>query len=151
MNSEMNNPSGAAQGAARPTRRARRVPRAATVGLLALATVMGVRLGLDAPEVSPVSPPALAARYGAPPAPPAETVAGLGADLAAVSPPVMPAGAAGDAAATPAEELANAPGMTDRAQETGGRGESAGHQRNGRDGGRHERSRLGIEGARDGG
>jgi hypothetical protein len=38
-----------------------------SVGLLVLATAAGVRLGLGAPTVSPVSPAAIAARYGSPP------------------------------------------------------------------------------------
>ncbi len=56
------------------TRRAGGARRAVSLGLLVLATVMGVHLGLDGPAVSPVSPAAIAARYGAPranpPAPP---------------------------------------------------------------------------------
>jgi hypothetical protein len=48
-------------------RRTRRASRAMSVGLLVLATVLGVRLGLGGPTVSPVSPAAIAARYGAPP------------------------------------------------------------------------------------
>jgi len=45
----------------------RRAPHAVSVGLLMMATMMGVHLGLDGPAVSPVSPAAITARYGAPP------------------------------------------------------------------------------------
>lgn len=45
----------------------RRAQRAVSAGLLAMATVAGVHLGLGGPAVSPVSPVAIAARYGAPP------------------------------------------------------------------------------------
>ncbi len=48
----------------RPTGRSARsirwIKRAITAGLLTAATVMGVELGMDAPSVSPVSPPAIA-------------------------------------------------------------------------------------------
>ena len=48
------------------TRRPRRVPRAVTVGVTALATTADVHLDLNVPSQSPVSPTALAARYGPP-------------------------------------------------------------------------------------
>ncbi len=68
----MNTDSGARLGtmnqARRPTARwARRTSRAVSVGLLAMATIAGVHLGLGGPAVSPVSPAAIAARYGVPP------------------------------------------------------------------------------------
>ena len=96
----------------RPARRVRRAPRAVSVGLLAVATLMGVHLGLDAPTVSPVSPAAIAARYGSPP--PA---------LAAI-PPADPEAAQADAASA--------------AQGDNGRGTSQGHQRGRHDGEGHE-------------
>lgn len=67
----MNNDSGARLGAMNQTRRpsarwARRAPQAVSVGLLVMATVAGVHLGIAGPAVSPVSPAAIAARYGTP-------------------------------------------------------------------------------------
>jgi hypothetical protein len=43
------------------------IKRLLTVGLLMVATIAGIRLGLAGPAESPVSPAAIAARYGAPP------------------------------------------------------------------------------------
>lgn len=44
------------------TRTIRWINRAVSAGLLITATVMGVQFGMDAPTVSPVSPPAIAAQ-----------------------------------------------------------------------------------------
>jgi hypothetical protein len=43
------------------------IKRLLTAGLLVVATVVGIRLGLAGPAESPVSPAAIFARYGAPP------------------------------------------------------------------------------------
>jgi hypothetical protein len=68
MNSDIGARWGATNRARRPAvRRARLAPRALSAGLLVMATVMGVHLGLGGPAVSPVSPGAIAARYGEPP------------------------------------------------------------------------------------
>ncbi|MFN8514490.1 MAG: hypothetical protein U0232_24375 [Thermomicrobiales bacterium] len=83
----------------RPTaprrRRMRGASRAASIGLLALATIAGVRLGLDAPAVSPVSPAAIAARYGGLPpgaaAPPAGSAAMPSGEVVASAPPEVAA------------------------------------------------------------
>ena len=99
--------SGARQRAGRMSSgRVRWGARAISGGVLVLATVMGVRLGLDAPAVSPVSPAALAARYGAPPteapgAPPIEA--------AAIPPTVATAGPLAEAAAVDAAAVPVAP------------------------------------------
>jgi len=67
MNNDIGARLGAMNQARQPSaRRARWASRAVSVGLLAIATVAGVHLGLGGPAVSPVSPAAIAARYGAP-------------------------------------------------------------------------------------
>src|SRR6476660_8753807 len=68
MNDDIGARLGAMNQSRRSVRRARRAPRVVSVGLLVMATAMGVHLGLGGPAVSPVSPAAIAARYGAPPA-----------------------------------------------------------------------------------
>jgi predicted anti-sigma-YlaC factor YlaD len=50
-----------------PARWVRWTKRAMSISLLAVASVMGVHLGTGAPDVSPVSPAAIAARVGTPP------------------------------------------------------------------------------------
>ena len=90
-------------------RRPRRAPQAVSIGLLVLATVMGVHLGIGGPEVSPVSPAALAARYGTPPAgapapPPVEAAATLPAVVPAAPPVEIPVALPAEVAAAPAVE-----------------------------------------------
>lgn len=75
-----------------PTERVRWGMRAVSGGVLVLATVMGVRLGLDGPAISPVSPTAMTARYGAPPArapagPPVEAAAAPPVEVPVAPPP----------------------------------------------------------------
>ena len=142
MNSEMGARQGAMDHAARSVRRPRRVPRAVTVGLLALATVMGVHLGLDAADVSPVSPPALAARYGPPPgmpeASPTEIAPAPPADAIDLSQAGTPAVAASGAPTAPAEGAAVTATAADRAQADGRQTLSSGRQHGQRGAGRHE-------------
>jgi hypothetical protein len=83
-----------------PVRRTRRAPQAVSIGLLAVATIMGVHLVLDAPTISPVSPAAIAARYGLP-----------SPEIAAAS-PAAPDTAQADAA--PATQMADSRGVQGR-------------------------------------
>lgn len=112
MNDDIDARSGAISQPRRQTaRRVRRVPQAVSVGLLVAATVLGVHLGLDGPAVSPVSPVAIAARYGPPPggapAPPSEMAAAPPAEPAA-PPAAAEVTAAPSTTAAPATATATA-------------------------------------------
>lgn len=131
-------------------RRRRRVSRAASIGLLALATVAGVRLGFDAPTISPVSPSAIAARYGGLPPGSAPPPAGppsmpLGEIAASAPPGVAAAPSAETIADLPAEASAlthsdavQAPATTTTSPPIVSQDNATGHRSGQHDGGRHD-------------
>lgn len=139
-------------------RRSRRAPQVVSIGLLVMATVAGVHLGSDGPEVSPVSPAAIAARYGTPPIgppamPPAAAAATLPAETPATPSADVAAAPSGEVSALPPIAATTVPATDAAAASRGGvaalPAEGAAqpsveemlqheHQRGGRDGGKHD-------------